>query len=156
MESMKAYLFSVICASVACAIVGSITAGKGTNGALMKLICGIFLVFTMLSPVTSLKMDALSIFTSDLRENAASAAAVGRSITEESMDAIIKSETEAYILDKAAILDAQLTAEVTLDAQHKPASVTLCGTVSPYVRYRMESILEEDLGIKKENQQWIE
>ena len=156
MESMKAYLLSVICASVACAIVGSITENKGTNGALMKLISGIFLVFTLISPIASLKIEEISIFTSGLQENAATAAAAGRSISEESMDAIIKAETEAYILDKAAILDALLTVEVSLDTQHRPASVTLCGTVSPYVRNRMESILEEDLGIKKENQQWIE
>lgn len=156
MESVKRYLLSVICAAIACAIVASMTDKKGAKGSLVKLITGTFLVVTVISPIASLKIEELAIFTADIQEDAASAAAMGQEMAEESMAAYIKAETEAYILDKATTLNAVVTAEVILGEDLNPESVILTGEIAPYARFRLESILTEDLGISKENQQWNE
>lgn len=156
MDSVKSYLLSVICGAIACALVSGLADKKGTIGALMKLITGVFLVFTVISPIASLEIEELSLFTADLQEEAAAAAALGQEISEESLAAYIKEEAEAYILDKATSLNAALTAEVTLGEDLQPESVILSGEISAYAKFRLETILEEDLGISKENQLWNE
>jgi hypothetical protein len=35
-----------------------------------------------------------------------------------------------------------------------PVEVRLSGDISPYIKTRLQSILEDDLGISKENQIW--
>ena len=74
----------------------------------------------------------------------------------QAMTELIKEKSQAYILDKAAELDASITADVTISEEElpKPLSVVISGQVSPYNRKRLESILETDLGIAKENQVW--
>ena len=156
MESVKHYLFSVVCAAVACAIVSSMIGKKGSTGALVKLVMGIFLAFTLVAPISTLELKELYRFTEDIRWDASGAAAMGQSLAEESMAAIIKSEAEAYILDKADTLNIRLTAEVILNSDQIPESVTLCGAVPPYAKFRLADILEEDLGIPEENQRWID
>ena len=156
MDALRDYLLRVICAATACGIVGSIVEKKGSTGVLIKLTSGIFLAFTVISPIAQMELEEMSIFTSDLQEAAASASAYGQAISEESLAAFIKSKTEAYILDKAAVLNVVLTTDITLGPDLRPESVRLRGTVPPYAKYRLEAILEEDLGIVKENQLWIE
>lgn len=156
MDSVKQYLLSVICAAIACALVGSLGEKKGTGGALLKLVTGVFLVFTVISPVRSLKLDSLSFLAEDWQSQAAAAAAMGSQASEESLAAYIKAETEAYILDKAAAMELSLTVEVSLNESYLPESAVLTGEISEFARFRMETILEQDLGIAKENQQWNE
>ena len=73
------------------------------------------------------------------------------------MRTIIKGETEAYILDKAASLGVELEVDVLLEDMYPmaPKTVRLSGSVSPYVRNRLQNIIAEELGISKENQIWI-
>lgn len=156
MDSVKQYLLSVICAAIACGLVSTLSEKSGSGATLMRLITGIFLVFTVIAPIRTLDFDPLSLLTTDLKIQAAEAAAIGQDSGKEAMAAYIKAETEAYILDKATALQVSLDVDVTLDEAHKPHSAVLTGTVSDYIRFRLETILEEDLGISKENQQWNE
>lgn len=156
MDSVRRYLLSVICAAIACALVRGMGEKNGAAGAVFKLVTGIFLAFTVISPIASLKIEELSFFTDGLQEEAAHAAAIGQEMADESMSAIIKEETEAYILDKANQLNADLTVEVTLGEDFQPEAVILTGDISAYAKFRLEMILKEDLGIAKENQQWNE
>ena len=155
MDSVKQYLLSVICGAMVCAIVSGLTDQKGSKVALLKLITGIFLAFTVISPITRIQLEELTIFTEELQEEASIAAAFGHSVAEESRSGLIKSKMEAYILDKAATLNTSLSVEVILDECFYPESVKLQGNITPYARFRLESILEEELGIAKENQEWI-
>lgn len=156
MVSVKSYLLSILCAAMACAIVSSMSEKKGTQGTLMKLTTGVFLAFTVISPISTIQLEELSILTEQFQAEASTAAAFGQSVAEESKAAFIKSQSEAYILDKAATLNTQLSVDVTLGRDLRPESVSVYGTVSPYVKFRLASIVEEELGIAKENQQWIE
>ncbi len=155
MDSVKQYLLSVICGAMVCAIVSSLTNQKGSKAALLKLVTGIFLAFTVISPITRIQLEKLTIFTEELQEEASFAAAFGQSVAEESRSGLIKSKMEAYILDKAATLNTSLSVEVILDECFYPESVKLQGNIAPYARFRLESILEEELGIATETQEWI-
>ena len=79
---------------------------------------------------------------------------MGENLARDSMAEIIKSETEAYILDTARSLQAEVTVEVSVNEENVPDSVTVSGAVSPYVRRQLQRIIESDLGIAKENQKW--
>lgn len=80
---------------------------------------------------------------------------MGENLARDSMADIIKEETEAYILDKAADLHANLHVEVTVGEDSLPMAVTLSGEASPYARRQIQAIIANDLGISKENQKWI-
>ena len=69
----------------------------------------------------------------------------------------IKKETEAYILDKAVSLGADISVSVTVSdsAPLTPIKITIKGAVSPYVNKVLKSYLEEQFGIPEEAQIWI-
>lgn len=152
---MKSYFLSVICAAFLCGITGGLIDKKGNAGTLLKLISGIFLAFTVIRPIADIKVEELSIFTTDLMAEGESAAAMGEEITRDAMASIIKQETQAYILDKAGLFGLILTADVSLDASLKPVSVILTGNAIITQREKLSDIIENDLGISKENQRWI-
>lgn len=88
-------------------------------------------------------------------DDAEDAAAMGENLARDSMADIIKEETEAYILDKAADLHANLRVEVAVGEDNLPAAVTIFGEASPYARRQIQAMIANDLGISKENQKWI-
>ena len=153
MEALRQYIISV----VAAAIIGVIVTGLFQNGTakeFIKMVCGLFLAYTVLQPITKLDFAQLADFHLTFSENAAEAAALGEDLAKESMADIIKAETEAYILDKASQLNVELSVEVAIDEENIPTAVTLSGEVSPYARRQLQEIIESDLGIAKENQRW--
>ena len=81
-------------------------------------------------------------------------AAEGTALAADAKADIITAQVEAYILDKAALYQAPVTVDVTLDEEGTPVSVRLSGAVSPYAKTRLSEMMETDLGIKKEAQQW--
>ena len=69
---------------------------------------------------------------------------------------LIKQNVQAYILDKAKELHAPITVQVVLQeiGEPLPQTVILTGRVSPYAKAQLQRMMEEDLGIAKEQQQW--
>lgn len=155
MEALREYVLSVVSAAILCGMVCSIAGKKGSTGAILKLITGLILTFTVIHPIAQVKLEELTLFTSDLALEAEAASAMGEEIYEESLAAIIKAETESYILDKAQSLNAVLTVDVRLNAQSVPEEVTVTGQVSPYAKQKLQSIIEAELGVPKERQIWI-
>ena len=71
-------------------------------------------------------------------------------------DEYIKTQAQAYILDKAASMGADLTAEVIL-ADSKPcvpSCVILSGAASPYVKRQLTETLAQQLAISEDNVVW--
>lgn len=153
---MKEYFLSVICGAILCAIVTALLEKKGTSGVVLKLICGIFLTFTVIRPISTVELQDFTFFTSEISEEAAYASNIGQQHTQETIAAIIKQETEAYILDKAKALGASITAEVTLDDDLLPEMVLLAGHLTSYERHQLSQMMETELGIAKEDQIWNE
>ena len=150
-------MLGIIAAALVCALVTRLVKDKGTAGASVKLITGLFMVFTVVSPVSGLSLSGIDIWSGEFSDTAALIAAEGEQYSAEAVAAVIKTRTEAYILDKALALELQLQVEVVLseDDIPVPAMVRISGKASPYARARLQQIIEEDLQIDKENQIWI-
>lgn len=153
---MKEYILSVICAAVLCGIVSDLAEKKGASANILRLICGVFLSITVIRPVTEVKLEEFSFFTSDITQDAFLASDLGRTGTYNEMAAIISAEVAAYILDKAADFTKELTVDVEMDENLIPRRVILSGEVSLKGKLQLEALIEKDLGIAKEDQIWIE
>lgn len=155
-NNIRGYLLGVIGAAIICSIVKRLMGEKGPNAALTNLIAGVFMVFTLIRPLTSVEISGIDHWADGFREDAAQAVAQGEDQTRKALAQFITERTQAYILDKAQTLNAVLEVEVTLsdDDIPVPVKVRLEGKVSPYAKGRLEAIIIEDLGIEKENQIW--
>ncbi len=157
MEAVRQYLLSVTAAAIFCGIAMKLLGKKGTAASIGKMLTGLFLAFTVISPFAKLEIGDVTGFTDAFEADASDAVAAGQSHTKKAMAEIIKSRSEAYILDKAEALGVELTVEVTVsDADIPiPTAVRLTGKVSPYVKSQLRSAIADGLGIIKENQIWI-
>lgn len=157
MEAVREYILSVTAVAVICAIVQRLLSGKGMPAAMAKLLCGLLLTFAVIKPLTSFSIGDFSDWTADYETDASKAVAAGENSTRTALAQSIKSQAEAYILDKAASLNVSVTVQVTVsdDDIPVPIKVTISGEASPYAKGRLQSIIEDDLGIAKEEQQWI-
>ncbi len=155
MDGIRQYIFTVVAAALLCGVLSSIF-HQGKSKDLLRILCGIFLAFTVLKPITGADLSKLLEESLFFESDAEQTAALGENMAHQAMTELIKEKSQAYILDKAAELDASITADVTVSEEEtpKPLSVVISGQVSPYNRKKLESILETDLGIAKENQVW--
>ena len=155
MEEAKTYLFSVIISAFLCSMLRSF--GKNFKAdKTINFICGIIMTISVLYPVVNWRGLDTEVFFPSAAEKAEQVAALGREYANNARADIIKLKTEAYILDKATELDADISVCVTISESDEaiPVSVVISGNVSVYAKKRLEMILEENLGIPKENQQW--
>ena len=150
---MTGYILSVTCAAALAAILRAI-AGEGTMGKLTKLLSGLFLAVTVLSPLVKMEIPDPARWLEDYMEEGEAAAQAGEAMAKDYSQSIISAELEAYILDKAASFGADLTVEVRLDDAGLPESVVLSGALSPADRQTLSRIMEVDLGIGEEAQTW--
>ena len=157
MDFVRQYLLSLMASAIICAIVKSVTNEKTFSGGMIRLIAGIIMTLTVLSPVMSLDIGDLPSLTAELTADAEAAAATGKEMADAEMKAIIIRQTQAYILDKAADYGAALVAEVIMpqDGSLKPLGVIISGSASPYAKAQLQKIIADDIQISKENQQWI-
>lgn len=156
MDSIRSYLLSVIAAAIICAVVTRLLGKKGTIGTMAKLITGLFLVFTVIHPLADIDLGSFTDFAMDYSIDADRLTADGSNMAKEALAERISGQTRAYILDKAAALNAALSVEVLLseDEVPVPVAVQIFGEVSPYAKSQLTHMISEDLGIDKEHQTW--
>ena len=155
MGGLRRYIIAVITASIAGGILTGIVK-EGSCGKLLKLMCGAFLLLTAIQPIAGLEIPDLSRWTEEILSEGEEAARQGTIFYEEQREAIIKEKTEAYILDKAGELGIRIQAEVAVSDSEEPVpcGVVLSGEAEPAQKRRLETILERELGISRENQRW--
>lgn len=157
MDALREYILSVTAAAILCGILRTLIGEKGTAAGIVKLICGLYLAFTVIRPVAQVELSEFSFFTAEIAEDAQEAVNAGEDFVRDSVSHIIKSETEAYILDKARTYGAEIQVEVILSdaTQPIPEKIKIKGALSPYVKTQLQSMITEDLGIPKENLSWM-
>lgn len=157
MTSLKEYLLSVIVVSVFCALINSLIKEKGAASHLLKLMSGILIMIVVLKPLISFKMNDIHSYIESFSVDASFHVQQGEKTSQESYAAIIKEQTQAYILDKATSLDVDIAVDVILDtnAPYTPVTVYLRGSVSPYAKKQLSDYIAEKLAIGKEAQIWI-
>ena len=156
MDGIRAYILSVTAAGIICGIVNALLGEKGTYSGSGKMLAGIFMAVVVVRPLAHIQISNLDDFLGSLTQDADAVTASGKNLAQEEIADIIKEEVEAYILDKAASQHVELSVEVMVELGDVPelSSVRLSGNVSPYAKQQLTQLIEEDLGIAKENQIW--
>lgn len=154
---MKEYILSIVIAAIICAISGVLLPENTAVGRISKLLCGILLVVTIVSPLLNVSFQKVSDYISDFTASADIWVEEGNETARTQIDAIIKEKTEAYILDKANQMGLQIAVEVSLDENNHsiPSSVTVSGSISPYTKEVLSDYIATTLDIAKEKQIWI-
>lgn len=153
MEAIKEYLLSVTAAALICGILNGLTNNKGSIHKIIKLLCGLFLAASVIKPAVDVRIDDVYRFTEDLTVSSDLAVAQGEKMAADEMKRIIKEKTEAYILDKAKALGAEIAVDVTL-GDYIPERVTIVGDVSPFVKSSLSESITQELNIPSEEQIW--
>ncbi len=156
MDWLRDYLLKMICAALLCGMLTGLIGKKGALGTTVKLLTGVFMVMTIVSPWIHMRIQGLSDFFQDVSYNADAAVTDGQNTAREMLADIIKTKTEAYILDKANSFGAELAVEVKVDGSDLPVpcSVRISGSISPYGKKQLENVIANDLGIALEEQIW--
>ena len=153
MEALRQYVISVVAGAILCGIALRLVP-KGALSQIMKLLCGLILTLCVLRPMVKAELLNSIRFDGSFFDDAVSTAALGEEYSARAIRDIIKSETEAYILDKARSLGAKILAEVSLTTDGVPAGVRVTGSLSPYAKAALADYISRELGISKENQVW--
>lgn len=154
---MRQYLLSLICAALLCSIVYGLLDKKSAYFPIIKLICGLFITITAISPLTNISIPDISEFIGDTKFDANQLVNEGKTFSDESMNSIIRENLESYILGVASDIGADIQVEMFLDEKDPPgpSSVKIIGNVSPYKKQRLQQVIEKELGIPEEKQIWI-
>lgn len=156
MENISGYVLSVVSAATLCACI-SLLPGKGWGSSkVIAAICGVYMVFVLIAPLKNFDFSVYRDYFTDLDGLVQDAVSEGQISANDSLAAIIIRETEAYILDKAASMGAEISVEITLDSASPPVPcrITVKGAVSPYVKRMLTQYISQQLGIPEEAQHW--
>ena len=155
MEGLREYVLSVVAGAILCAVLTALAGTGKPRGQVMKLVTGTFLTLALIRPIAGIEWKDMEELIAGWKAEAAAAAALGEGYYEESLAAVIQERYEAYILDKAQALGAEVEVTVSLDEDCLPEEAVIRGPVSPYVRGELKTMLAAELGIPKERQIWI-
>lgn len=148
---MNGYLTRLICAAMVCALIRALS---GENRGLLKMLCGIFLMLTVLSPVAGPVVPELD--PDRFARDAEAAAREGADLARAEQEGIITEACEAYIWNKAAAMGLELTVRVELNEDLIPRAAVLKGEASPLERQSLTECITRDLGLGKEAVTWID
>lgn len=156
MGRISDYILRIIAAAIVCCVIKSLIKEKTATGRMVNLLCGILMTITLLSPIKDISFQSITSFYNNISLDASQYVNDGKMAARESVANIIKSQTETYILDKAKSLGLQIAVEVELDDSNNsvPCGALITGTASPYAKGVLETYIQEQLGIPKENQRW--
>lgn len=156
MEDIRQYLLSVIAAAIIAGLAVAIIGNRGALAAIVKLLAGLFVVMTVISPWTKLQLNDLSGYFSEMNLEGDRIAADAQRMVISARATIIKDRLEAYILDKAGSLKMDVSVDVKLTESDPPTPrfVTIEGLASPYAKQRLKQFISDELGIPEEQQSW--
>lgn len=110
---------------------------------------------TLLSPWIDWDFTEISLYSDDLKTEGISITQHAQEETENHLRAIIKEETETYILDKALSMDTNVQVEVLLHEDDPiPVGAVITGDLSPYNKSVLSRYMQDTLAIAEEAQIW--
>lgn len=156
MDEIRTYILRIVAAALLCGICQSFIDGKSAISAAVRVVTGLLLAITVLSPVVDLKIEDFTGYLNGLQADTNEIVTHGEEVGQMECARIITEQCETYILDKAAGLDLTLQVEVQLasDKSLQPESITLQGAVSPYAKSVLAEYITESLGIPEDKQSW--
>lgn len=156
MDTLRQYILSIICIVVSCGVL-QLLVPKGTIGTLFRVISGLAVTITVLSPLMNGEMLYWNYQFDRMISDSTIAVVEGQSTASELLKQRIREETESYILTKASDLKAEMNVDVDIasDYPNVPVAVTMKGKISPYAKKQLIAYIENDLAIPEEKQLWI-
>ncbi len=156
MEYIKEYILSVCAAAVLCSLVKGFVDKKGPAGELVHMMCGVFLTVTAVSPLLQFRVRDISSYVQSFSFEASEITSAAEQEAEAAMNEIIIAKAREYIMDKATSMNTDIEVDILLtdDTPGIPCGAVIVGNVSPYAKTRLTQIMESDLGIPREAQQW--
>ena len=157
MDDIRSYLLQIISSALICGILIHLMGKKGLLTELVKILAGIYMIITVMSPWVNIPIVRLQDITCDISAEAETAVQDGINSSREAISKIITERTQTYILDKATSLGINISVDVRLteDMVPKPSAVTLSGPVSPYAKSILAAYIVDNFGISMEDQTWI-
>ena len=154
---MREYVLSIVIAGIICAVTRCLLDENSSTGKISQILTGIFMCVTIVAPLSNFSFSDIAYYFDGLTVDSAVYIDDGKTATQNSVSEIIKSQAEAYILDKAKSMGLDISVEVELDDNNHsiPCGITIDGSVSPYIKEVMGDYIEQTLGITRENQRWI-
>lgn len=156
MAFISGYLTKLISAALISSVAVQLLGKKGSMGSLIRLLSGIFMIVAVISPWAQVRLEEVADYFEILNVNGEQIREDGEKQAFDMMCSIIKSQTEAYILDKADSYGAELAVEVSVDGSDVPVpcAVRLSGSISPAGKQSLSRMISEELGIPLEAQIW--
>lgn len=156
MIRIRKYLLSVAAASLLTSLLPALLP-KGKIQKVESFIGSLVLILTILSPVVKLNASsirkAMESYQIDLQDTQRGIEKKSRGALEE----LISQRCEEYIWDKAAQMGLQLEIEITVGENSDipvPVSASMVGVCSQEDQAVLSKILEEELGIPRNKQEW--
>ena len=156
MDEIRQYIIGIVAAALLCGIATSFIHEKSVLGASVKFIAGLLMVLSVIQPWTTISLNELTNWKSDIMTDGREFVSAGKESADEVYRASIKARLASYIQDEAKTLGAEISAEIILsqDDIPVPERVILQGDISPHGKKTIESVLTERLGISREEQIW--
>ena len=155
-NTFSEYLISVTGAAlVSCGILCLIDKSK-QQSTIVRLICGVFVLITIIRPLLQLEVALPYDFADSLRSDTDAIIESGTNAVAVSNKLHINKQLESYIQQKLKTLNCDLKVVFALQDEYPytPINVQLAGEVSPYTKSYLTNWIYEELGIKPEDQQW--
>ena len=158
MNAIGELILKIACAGIVCAILRQIVGKEGFLSGTITLVTGLYMLITVAGGLFMLPDMRFDTVFTQVGDAAQELTQQGNEQGKNALSDIISQRFGAYILDKAHRLGAELTVEVMLsdDQVPVPRGVRLTGSISPYNKTVLSDWIDEQLGIGKEDQIWIQ
>ncbi len=157
MENLKAYLLGIAAVAMAVSMAAALLREDALKKA-VRLAGGMVLVLVVLGPLVRTNLDAFGQYLSKIQMDQ-DALASGIEVEDKALMArIIQDKTEAYILDKAEALGAEVQVTVVMEKgvdYPYPGAVTVEGVLTAAQRSALSADLEQSLAIPRERQEFL-
>lgn len=158
MSMIQEWLLRMVAISMVCGVADSIMP-KGSIKQVGKLVCGLVMLWVLLSPIAEQGLDAGTDWLLHYQTQLDQTAQDLEQQMEEKRKVLIEENCAAYIVDKAAELGMSCTARVMCqmgeEGLYLPQKAEITGNCSDVVQSRLTQILEEDLGIPADQQSYF-
>lgn len=154
MDGLCRYMICVVAAALLSGILTRLTQ-RCSSGEIVRMLCGIFMTIVLIQPMIGGKELILDSELQGLGKQAEAISEEGTAEAENLRKEFIKQRVEAYISNRAETIGAEIQASVSLGEDCVPVSVRITGKISPLNRSRLAQVIVSELGIPREQQEWI-
>ena len=157
MEALGVWVRTMAIGAIFCAVVLALVPEGGEKRAL-RFVCSAVLTLLLLGPLTSLEPGMVSEWLEGAEKLEGNLGELAGEAEKESRDALIRQGAEEYIWNAARSLGIQrLGIRLVLDERGKipvPWAISLSGNWTEAQQSRLSLLLEGELGIPPERQNW--